>query len=117
MMDAVDFLQIDDLLGQEEREIATAVRDYARSELAPHISDWYEEGSISRDIALGLGKLGLLGMHLQGYGCTGASATAYGLACRELEAIDSGFRSLVSVQGSLAMFAIRHWGTEEQRQE
>ncbi|MDV3128401.1 acyl-CoA dehydrogenase family protein [Mycobacterium sp. 21AC1] len=117
MMDPVDFLQIDDLLGREEHEIATAVRDYARSELAPHISDWYEEGCIPRDIALGLGRLGLLGMHLQGYECTGTSATAYGLACRELEAVDSGLRSLVSVQGSLAMFAIRHLGTEEQRRE
>ncbi|MGV9799132.1 acyl-CoA dehydrogenase family protein [Mycobacterium sp. NPDC003449] len=116
-MNAVDFLQIDDLLGQDECQIAAAVRDYAQSELAPHISDWYEHGSIPRDVALGLGKLGLLGMHLQGYGCAGTSATAYGLACRELEAVDSGLRSLVSVQGSLAMFAIHHWGSEEHRRE
>lgn len=117
MMDPTDFLRVDGLLSQEERTIGQVVREYAQSELAPHVSDWYENGTIPRDIALGLGKLGLLGMHLQGYGCAGTTATAYGVACRELEAIDSGLRSLVSVQGSLAMFAIHHWGTEEHREE
>jgi glutaryl-CoA dehydrogenase len=116
-MDPTDFLRVDGLLSQEERTIGQVVREYAQSELAPHVSDWYENGTIPRDIALGLGKLGLLGMHLQGYGCAGTTATAYGVACRELEAIDSGLRSLVSVQGSLAMFAIHHWGTEEHREE
>lgn len=116
-MDPVDFLQSDDLLSDEERAIGQTVRDYARAELAPHVSDWYESGTIPVEIARGLGKLGLLGMHLEGYGCANTTATAYGVACRELEAIDSGLRSLVSVQGSLAMFAIHHWGTEQHRQE
>jgi glutaryl-CoA dehydrogenase len=93
------------------------VRDYARSELAPHVADWFERGTLPREIAKGLGRLGLFGMHLTGYGCAGASAVAYGVACRELEAVDSGLRSFVSVQGSLAMYAIHHWGTEQHRQE
>jgi glutaryl-CoA dehydrogenase len=116
-MDPVDFLQSDDLLSDDERAISGTVRGYAKAELAPHISDWYEAGKIPTEIVPGLGKLGLLGMHLTGYGCAGTTATAYGVACRELEAIDSGLRSLVSVQGSLAMFAIHHWGTEDHRQE
>ncbi len=116
-MDPVDFLQSDDLLSVEERAIGRTVRDYARAELAPYVGDWYEAGTIPLEIARGLGKLGLLGMHLQGYGCAGNTATAYGVACRELEAVDSGLRSLVSVQGSLAMFAIHHWGTEQHRRE
>jgi len=116
-MKKTDFLDVDETLSEEDRAIRDAVRTYVRAELAPHVSDWYEQGSIPIDIAKGLGKLGVLGMHLEGYGCAGASATAYGVACRELEAIDSGLRSLVSVQGSLAMFAIHRWGTEEQRQE
>lgn len=116
-MDPVDFLQSDDLLSDEERVIGRTVRDYARAELAPHVGDWYESGTIPVEIARGLGKLGLLGMHLEGYGCAGTTATAYGVACRELEAVDSGLRSLVSVQGSLAMFAIHRWGTEQHRRE
>jgi glutaryl-CoA dehydrogenase len=117
VMNPIDFLGVDNLLDEEERAIAQTVRDYAHAELVPYVAEWYDSGTIPAEIALGLGKLGLLGMHLQGYGCAGTSATAYGVACRELEAIDSGLRSLVSVQGSLAMFAIHHWGTEEQRQE
>lgn len=116
-MKPVDFLELDGLLSSEDRAIGQTVCDYARTELAPHIADWYELGAIPGDVVQGLGKLGVLGMHLEGYGCAGTSATAYGIACRELEAIDSGLRSLVSVQGSLAMFAIHRWGTEEQRQE
>ncbi|CDO87176.1 acyl-CoA dehydrogenase [Mycobacterium triplex] len=116
-MDPVDFLQSDDLLSDEERVIGRTVREYARAELAPHVGDWYESGTIPVEIARGLGKLGLLGMHLEGYGCAGTTATAYGVACRELEAVDSGLRSLVSVQGSLAMFAIHRWGTEQHRRE
>ena len=116
-MNPLDFLSADDQLSDEERAIGKTVRDYAKSELAPHVSDWYEQGTIPSDIARGLGKLGVLGMHLEGYGCAGTSATAYGVACRELEAIDSGLRSLVSVQGSLAMFALHRWGTEEHRTE
>ncbi len=114
---AHDFLKIDDLLSDEDRAIRDTVRDFARSELAPHISEWYDEGTLPDDLGPRLGKLGLLGMHLEGYGCAGTSATAYGVACRELEAIDSGLRSFVSVQGSLAMFALHRWGTEEQKNE
>ena len=112
-----DFLRIDSLLTEEERAIAETVREYARTKLVPYIAEWYESGTVPVETAIGLGKLGLLGMHLEGYGCAGTTATAYGIACRELEAVDSGLRSLVSVQGSLAMFAIHRWGTEEQRQQ
>jgi glutaryl-CoA dehydrogenase len=115
--DPMDFLALDDELDDAERDVRDAVRRYVRAELAPHIGEWFEAGSLPRDIAKGLGELGVLGMHLEGYGCAGMSAVAYGIACRELEAIDSGLRSFVSVQGSLAMFAIHHWGTEEQRGE
>jgi glutaryl-CoA dehydrogenase len=88
------------------------------AKVRPHIADWFESGTIpARELARELGALGLLGMHLDGYGCAGTSATAYGLACLELEAVDSGVRSLVSVQGSLAMFAIHRFGSEEQKQE
>jgi glutaryl-CoA dehydrogenase len=112
-----DFLQVDDLLTDEDRAIRDTVRDFAQSELAPHIAEWYDEGTLPDDLGPRLGKLGLLGMHLDGYGCAGTSATAYGVACRELEAVDSGLRSFVSVQGSLAMFAIHRWGSEEQKEE
>ncbi|WP_031464506.1 acyl-CoA dehydrogenase family protein [Sciscionella sediminilitoris] len=115
--DPHDFLGIDAGLGDTERDVRDAVRAYAREELTPHIADWYENGGLPRELASGLGKLGLFGMHLEGYGCAGLSALAYGIACRELEAVDSGLRSYVSVQGSLAMFAIHHWGTEEHRTE
>ncbi len=112
-----DFLRIDDLLTDEDRAIRDTVRDFAQSELAPHIAEWYDEGTLPDDLGRQFGKLGLLGMHLDGYGCAGTSATAYGVACRELEAIDSGLRSFVSVQGSLAMFALHRWGSEEQKEE
>jgi glutaryl-CoA dehydrogenase len=112
-----DFLGIDDLLSDEEQAIRDTVRDFAQSELAPHIAEWYDEGTLPDDLGPRLGKLGLLGMHLDGYGCAGTSATAYGVACRELEAVDSGLRSFVSVQGSLAMFAIHRWGSEAQKEE
>jgi glutaryl-CoA dehydrogenase len=113
-----DFLRIDALLGDEERMIRDTVRAYVREQLLPQIPEWFERGTLpSRETARGLGSLGLLGMHLEGYGCAGASAVAYGLACLELEAGDSGLRSLVSVQGSLSMFAIWRYGSEEQKQE
>ena len=115
--DPMDFLALDAELDDAERDVRDTVRRYARAELLPHISEWFELGTLPRDIAKGLGELGVFGMHLQGYGCSGTSAVAYGVACRELEAIDSGLRSFVSVQGSLAMYAIHRWGTEEQRQE
>ena len=116
-MRADDYLDLDAELTEEDRAVRDTVRDFARAELAPQVSDWYERGTLPSDLGPRFGKLGLLGMHLTGYGCAGTSATAYGVACRELEAIDSGLRSFVSVQGSLAMFAIHHWGSEEQRQE
>lgn len=116
-MTQLDFLHVDALLSDEERAIGATVRDYVQRELAPRVAEWYEAGTIPPDIVPGLGKLGVLGMHLSGYGCAGTSAVAYGVACRELEAVDSGLRSLVSVQGSLAMFALHRWGTEEHRQE
>ena len=112
-----DFLDIDSLLSDEERDIRDAVRVFVRREVVPNVGEWFEQGTIPRDLAPALGALGVLGMHLEGYGCAGASATAYGLACLELEAGDSGVRSLVSVQGSLAMFAIHRWGSEQQKQE
>jgi glutaryl-CoA dehydrogenase len=94
------------------------VRDFAAKELKPNIATWYEEGHLpARDLAKALGGIGVLGMHLKNYGCAGTDAMSYGLACLELEAVDSGLRSLVSVQGSLAMFAIYKFGSEAQKQE
>ncbi|WP_167173667.1 acyl-CoA dehydrogenase family protein [Saccharomonospora amisosensis] len=117
-VDPRDFLRIDDGLTGEERDIRDAVRDYARVELQPHVANWYETATLpARDLANAFGRLGVLGMHLEGYGCAGTSAVAYGIACRELEAVDSGLRSFVSVQGSLAMFAIHRWGSEQQREQ
>jgi glutaryl-CoA dehydrogenase len=112
-----DFLALDSLLSDEERDIRDTVRAFVQDKVVPNVGDWFEEGTIPRELARELGALNVLGMHLEGYGCAGASATAYGLACMELEAGDSGIRSLVSVQGSLAMFAIWKWGSEEQKQE
>ncbi len=112
-----DFLAIDDLLDDEELMIRDTVRAFVRDQVLPYVGDWFEEARIPLELAPALGKIGVLGMHLSGYGCAGASATAYGLACLELEAGDSGLRSLVSVQGSLAMYAIHRWGSEEQKQE
>jgi glutaryl-CoA dehydrogenase len=112
-----DFLELDRLLSDEERDIRDAVRAFVRDRVVPYVGEWFEEARIPLELARELGSLNVLGMHLEGYGCAGASATAYGLACMELEAGDSGVRSLVSVQGSLAMFAIHRWGSEEQRLE
>lgn len=109
---------IDGLLNQEELEIRDVVRSYVTKHIKPEVATWFEQGEIpARELSLELGKLGLLGMHLEGYGCAGTSAVAYGLACMELEAGDSGIRSLVSVQGSLAMKAIHAFGSEEQKQQ
>jgi glutaryl-CoA dehydrogenase len=111
-----DFLGIDMLLSDEERDIRDTVRAFVRDRVLPFVGDWFEEAQFpTSELAPELGKLGVLGMHLQGYGCAGASATAYGLTCLELEAGDSGLRSLVSVQGSLAMYAIWRWGSDEQK--
>ncbi|MFZ2526990.1 MAG: acyl-CoA dehydrogenase family protein [Rhodococcus sp. (in: high G+C Gram-positive bacteria)] len=109
---------LDSLLDAEEIAIRDAVRKFSNEKIRPHIATWFEDAKLPvRELAEGLGELGVLGMHLEGYGCAGMSATAYGLACLELEAVDSGIRSLVSVQGSLAMFAIHHYGSEDQKQE
>src|ERR1700739_689204 len=112
-----DFLAIDDLLDDEELMIRDTVRAFVRDQVLPYVGDWFEEARIPLELAPALGKIGVLGMHLSGYGCAGASATAYGLACLELEAGAIGLGSLVSVQGSLAMYAIHRWGSEEQKQE
>jgi glutaryl-CoA dehydrogenase len=112
-----DFLDIDHLLSDEERDIRDTVRAFVSDKVLPNVGEWFEEARIPLELARELGKIGVLGMHLSGYGCAGASATMYGLVCMELEAGDSGLRSLVSVQGSLAMYAIWRWGSEEQKQE
>jgi glutaryl-CoA dehydrogenase len=115
---ALDLIDADSMLSPEERDIRDSVRAYVQSELKPHIAEWFEAADIpARELAKGFGQMGLLGMHLEGYGCAGTSATAYGLAALELEAADSGLRSFVSVQGSLAMFAIWKFGSEEQKNE
>ncbi|QYJ05344.1 acyl-CoA dehydrogenase family protein [Nocardioides panacisoli] len=112
-----ELFDIDSLLSDEERAMRDTVRSFVEAKVSPHLAQWYEEAAIpARDLARELGGLGVLGMHLEGYGCAGTSATAYGLACLELEAADSGLRSLVSVQGSLAMYAIWQWGSEEHRE-
>jgi glutaryl-CoA dehydrogenase len=109
-------LGIDHLLSPDERDIQQVVRDFVKLRVKPNIADWYEHGEIDLDLFPEAGELGLLGMHLQGYGCAGTNAVSYGLACMELEAGDSGVRSMVSVQGSLAMFAIWKFGSEDQKQ-
>ena len=115
----MDLLGIDDLLSREERDVRDVVRRFCDDHVTPYVGDWFDRGEVPdpRGLSRELGKLGLLGMHLEGYGCAGTSAVDYGLACLELEAADSGIRSLVSVQGSLAMFAIWRHGTEAQKQE
>ena len=116
--DPTDPLGLDDLLSPEDLAIRATVREWAGTRVLPHVADWYERGELPaiRDLARELGGIGALGMSLTGYGCAGASAVQYGLACLELEAADSGIRSLVSVQGSLAMYAIHRFGSEEQKQ-
>jgi glutaryl-CoA dehydrogenase len=114
---AVDLLRIDDELTDEERLVRDTVRDFAAKRILPNVADWFEAGILPRELAPELGQLGLLGMHLTGYGCAGMGPIAYGVTCREMEAADSGLRSLVSVQGSLAMFPIWKYGSEEQKQE
>ncbi|GAA1502033.1 acyl-CoA dehydrogenase family protein [Nocardioides humi] len=112
----LELFDIDSLLSEEEIAMRDTVRSFVDARLRPGLADWYEEASIpARELTRELGGLGVLGMHLEGYGCAGTSATAYGLACLELEAADSGLRSLVSVQGSLAMYAIHRWGSEEHK--
>jgi glutaryl-CoA dehydrogenase len=111
-----DLLALDALLTDDERDTAKTVRQVLDDNVRPHVGQWYLDGTLpARDLALLFGDLGLLGMHLDGYGCAGTTATMYGVACRELEAVDGGVRSLVSVQGSLAMYAIHRFGSQEQK--
>ena len=114
-LNALDFLNLNALLSDEERMIRDTVRQFVRERVLPDVADWFERGVLPRELATELGRLGLMGMHLEGYGCAGTNAVGYGLACLELEAGDSGFRSFVSVQGSLAMFPIHAYGSEEQK--
>ncbi|CAM5273916.1 Glutaryl-CoA dehydrogenase OS=Streptomyces glaucescens OX=1907 GN=SGLAU_07725 PE=3 SV=1 [Streptomyces glaucescens] len=116
--DPADPLGLDDLLEPEDLAVRDTVRGWAADRVLPYVAEWYESGELPqiRELARELGAIGALGMSLDGYGCAGASAVQYGLACLELEAADSGIRSLVSVQGSLAMYAIHRYGSEEQKQ-
>ena len=117
MVTVDELFAIDSLLTDTERQIRDTVRAFGEQRLRPHVTEWFEQGTFpARELAPELGALGLLGMHLDGYGCAGTSATEYGLACMELESVDSGVRSMVSVQGSLAMTAIHKYGSEEQKQ-
>ena len=113
----LDLLRIDDQLTPDERLVRDTVRSYTADRVMPHIADWFEAGTLPRELVPELGKLGLLGMHLTDYGCAGMGPVAYGVACRELEAADSGLRSLVSVQGSLAMYPIWRYGSDAQKEE
>lgn len=116
-IDPADLLAVGDMLTDEERLIRDTVRRFADERIRPNVGDWFDRGVFpARELAPELGALGVLGMHLDGYGCTGSTAVAYGVACMELEAADSGLRSFVSVQGSLAMRAIHAYGSEEQKQ-
>ncbi len=114
--DPYDFLAVGAQLSDEERMIRDTVRQFVEDRILPDVGDWFDQGIFPKEMAKEFGALGLLGMHLTGYGCAGTSAVAYGLACLELEAGDSGARSFVSVQGSLAMFPIWAYGSEEQKQ-
>lgn len=113
----LELFSVDRLLDEDERDIAATVRKFVDTSLRPNIEDWFESATLPRELAKEFGSLGLLGMHLQGYGCAGTNAVSYGLACLELEAGDSGFRSFVSVQGSLSMYSIYRWGSDEQKEE
>ncbi|RPI24003.1 MAG: acyl-CoA dehydrogenase, partial [Actinobacteria bacterium] len=116
--DPIDFLEIERLLGEEERLIRDTVRQYVRDRILPDVAGWWETGDVpARELVKEMGAIGLLGMHLEGYGCAGTNSVSYGLACLELEAGDGGVRSMVSVQGSLAMYPIWQYGSEEQKQE
>jgi glutaryl-CoA dehydrogenase len=117
LSDVTELLAFDGLLSEEERLIQKTVRSFVTDKVKPHVADWFEQGIAPGELARELGALGVLGMHLEGYGCAGTNAVSYGLACLELEAGDSGLRSFVSVQGSLSMFSIWKYGSEDQKQE
>ena len=116
-VDPRDFLHLDALLNDEEKLLRDTVRQFVADRILPDVADWFEAGTLPKELAKEMGALGLLGMHLEGYGCAGTSAVQYGLACTELEAGDAGARSFASVQGSLSMFPIWAFGDEEQKQE
>ena len=116
-IDPHDFVGIDHLLDDDEKAIRDTVREVVRERILPEVGDWFDQGILPREVFTELGQLGLMGAHLEGYGCAGVSSVAYGLICQELEYGDSGLRSAVSVQGSLAMYAIYRWGSEEQKQQ
>lgn len=116
-IDPLDYVGIDALLSEEEIAIRDMVREFVREQILPEVGDWFDKGILPREVFTELGKLGLMGAHLEGYGCAGVNAVAYGLINQELEYGDSGLRSASSVQGSLAMYAIYRWGSEEQREE
>ena len=113
----MDLLDLDAQLSEGERAWRDRVRAFADAELRPHVDGWFERGEFPRHLPRALGELGVLGMHLEGHGCAGAGAVEYGVACMELEACDSGLRTFVSVQGSLAMTAIDQWGSDAQKDE
>lgn len=114
----LDLTSFSALLTDEERMLQEAMADFSAKTLRPQVQDWFENATLpAKELGPQFGQLGALGMHLEGYDCPGTSAVAYGLACMEIEAVDSGLRSFVSVQGSLAMFAIHHWGSEEQKEK
>ena len=113
---AIDFYNIDHLLSEEERMVRDTVHKFVRERVLPVIGDHFEAGTFPGELIPEVAELGLLGMHIEGYGCPGLSAVCYGLACQELEAGDSGLRSFVSVQGSLVMFPISAFGSDEQKQ-
>ncbi|PLS84523.1 MAG: acyl-CoA dehydrogenase, partial [Actinobacteria bacterium] len=115
--DPMDFLGIDAMLNEEELRVRDEARAFVGERIKPNVAKWWEDAHFPREIALEMGALGLLGMHLKGYGCAGKSAVSYGLACMELEAGDSGLRTFVSVQGSLAMSGIHKFGSEEHKEE
>src|SRR3954451_13488796 len=115
-LDPGDFLALDALLSDEERAIRDTVRQFVTEQVKPYVGEWFERGELPTELIPELARLGLFGMHLEGYGLPEASSVMYGLVCQELEAGDAGIRSLVSVQGSLSMYAIWKWGSEEQEQ-
>ncbi len=115
-LDPHDFLAIDSVLSDQEKLIRDTVKDWVGKEIDPHVGEWFEDATLPDDLGRKMGEIGLLGMHLEGYGCAGTSAVEYGLAALELEAGDSGVRSFMSVQGSLAMFPIWKYGSEEQKE-
>jgi glutaryl-CoA dehydrogenase len=116
-MGALDLLDIDSMLAEGELAERARIRRFVQAELQPHVDEWFAGGEFPGHLPRAFGELGVLGMHLHGYGCAGASAVEYGLACMEIEACDSGLRTFVSVQGSLAMTAISEWGSDAQKQE